>query len=64
MARATGYAPSTIHHIWQAFSLQPPRSTTFELSTDPCFMDKTRDIVGLHVDPAHHAMVLAVNEKS
>ena len=45
MARETGYAPSTIHRIWQAFSLQPHRSETFKLSADPYFVDKTRDIV-------------------
>ena len=64
MARATGYAPSTIHRIWQAFSLQPHRSETFKLSADPYFVDKTRDIVGLYVDPPQHAMVLCVDEKS
>jgi transposase len=47
MARATGYAPSTIHRIWQAFGLQPHRAETFKLSTDPLFVDKVRDIVGL-----------------
>ena len=51
MARETGYAPSTIHRIWQAFSLQPHRSETFKLSADPYFVDKVRDIVGLYVDP-------------
>ena len=55
MARATGYAPSTIHRIWQAFSLQPHRSETFKLSADPYFVDKVRDIVGLYVDPPQHA---------
>ena len=25
MARAVGYAPSTIHRIWRAFGLQPHR---------------------------------------
>ena len=51
MARSTGYAPSTIHRMWQAFSLQPHRSETFKLSADPYFVDKVRDIVGLYVDP-------------
>ena len=37
-ARQTGYAPSTIHRIWQAFSLQPHRSETFKLSADPYFV--------------------------
>ena len=64
MARATGYAPSTIHRIWQAFSLQPHRSETFKLSADPYFVDKVRDIVGLYVDPPQHAMVLCVDETS
>ena len=64
MARATGYAPSTIHRIWQAFSLQPHRSETLKLSADPYFVDKVRDIVGLYVDPPQHSMVLCVDEKS
>ena len=64
MARATGYAPSTIHRIWQAFGLQPHRSETFKLSTDPLFVEKVRDIVGLYVDPPERALVLCVDEKS
>jgi transposase len=47
MARATGYAPSTVHRIWRAFGLQPHRFETFKLSTDPLFVEKVRDIVGL-----------------
>jgi transposase len=64
MARATGYAPSTIHRIWQAFGLQPHRSETFKLSTDPFFVDKVRDIVGLYLAPPERALVLCVDEKS
>lgn len=64
MARATGYAPSTIHRIWQAFGLQPHRSETFKLSTDPMFVEKVRDIVGLYLDPPERALVLSVDEKS
>lgn len=64
MARATGYAPSTIHRIWKAFSLQPHRSETFKLSTDPLFVDKVRDIVGLYLAPPERAVVLCVDEKS
>ena len=43
MARAVGYAPSTIHRIWQAFGLQPHRSETFKLSSDPFFVEKVRE---------------------
>ena len=48
MARASGHAPSTIHRIWRAFGLQPHRSETFKLSSDPFFVEKVRDIVGLY----------------
>jgi transposase len=64
MARATGYAPSTVHRIWRAFGLQPHRSETFKLSTDPLFVEKVRDIVGLYLDPPERAIVLCVDEKS
>jgi len=64
MARAVGYAPSTIHRIWRAFSLQPHRSETFKLSTDPLFVDKIRGIVGLYLCPPERALVLCVDEKS
>jgi transposase len=64
MARASGYAPSTIHRIWQAFGLQPHRSETFKLSSDPFFVEKVRDIVGLYLAPPERALVLCVDEKS
>ena len=55
MARAVGYAPSTIHGIWQAFGLQPHRSEAFKLSNDPFFVEKVRDIVGLYLAPPERA---------
>ena len=64
MAKASGYAPSTIHEVWRAFGLQPHRSETFKLSTDPLFVEKVRDIVGLYLDPPDRAVVLCVDEKS
>lgn len=64
MAKAVGYAPSTIHRIWRAFRLQPHRSETFKLSTDPLFVEKVRDIVGLYLSPPDRALVLCVDEKS
>lgn len=47
MAQASGLSQSTISRIWRAFGLQPHRIETFELSTDPLFVEKVRDIVGL-----------------
>jgi hypothetical protein len=64
MARAAGFAPSTIHRIRKAFNLQPHRTETFKLSTDPLFVEKVRDIVGLYLSPPERALVLYVDEKS
>jgi transposase len=64
MASAVGHAPSTIHRLWQAFGLQPHRSKTFKLSSDPLFVEKVRDIVGLYLAPPERALVLCVDEKS
>ena len=64
MARAVGHAPSTIHRVWRAFGLQPHRTETFKLSTDPLFVEKVRDIVGLYMAPPQRALVLCVDEKS
>jgi hypothetical protein len=53
-----------VHRIWNAFSLAPHRSETFKLSTDPQFVEKVRDIVGLYLAPPERALVLCVDEKS
>jgi transposase len=64
MAREIGHAPSTVHRIWRAFGLQPHRSETFKLSSDPLFVEKVRDIVGLYLSPPERAIVLCIDEKS
>jgi transposase len=64
MARASGVSVSSVQRIWRAFGLQPHRSETFKLSTDPMFIEKVRDVVGLYVAPPEHAIVLCVDEKS
>ena len=64
MARASGISTSSVHRIWRAFSLQPHRSETFKLSTDPLFVEKVRDIVGLYLDPPDRALVLCVDDPS
>lgn len=64
MARASGLSVSTVQRIWRAFGLQPHRMETFKLSTDPNFVAKVRDVVGLYVSPPAHAVVLCVDEKS
>lgn len=64
MAQASGLSQTAVSRIWRAFGLQPHRQETFKLSTDPQFVAKTRDIVGLYLDPPTKAMVLCVDEKS
>ena len=64
MARTSGLSTSTVQRIWRAFGLQPHRSETFKLSTDPDFVAKVRDVVGLYMAPPERALVLCVDEKS
>jgi transposase len=64
MAKESGVSVSSVQRIWRAFGLQPHRMETFKLSTDPDFVAKVRDIVGLYVSPPERAMVLCVDEKS
>ena len=64
MARAMGMSQTAVSRIWRAFGLQPHRQETFKLSSDPFFVEKVRDIVGLYMDPPLKAMVLCVDEKS
>ena len=64
MAKATGYSHMTISRVWRAFGLQPHRSETFKLSSDPLLIEKVRDVVGLYINPPEHAVVLCVDEKS
>ena len=64
MAREMGVTQNAVLRIWRAFGLQPHRQETFKLSTDPMFVEKVRDIVGLYLNPPMKAMVLCVDEKS
>ena len=64
MAKAAGISQSAVLRIWRAHGLQPHRTRSFKLSTDPKFVEKLRDIVGLYVAPPAHALVLSIDEKS
>lgn len=64
IAKETNLSKSTVQRIWQAFNLQPHRQKHFTLSTDPFFVEKVRDIVGLYLNPPDKAMVLCIDEKS
>jgi putative transposase len=64
LAAETGISKSSVHRFLQAFGLQPHRRDSFKLSTDPFFIEKLRDVVGLYLDPPDKALVLCVDEKS
>lgn len=64
MAARCGLSNERVYQIWKTFGLQPHRSQTFQLSTDPLFVEKVRDVVGLYVSPPQNALVLCVDEKS
>ena len=63
MARHLGMGQTMVSRTWRAFGLAPHRSDTFKLSTDPAFVDKVRDVVGLYMNPPDRALVLCVDEK-
>ena len=64
MAAATGMSQSAVSRIWRAFGLKPHQTEAFTLSSDPQFIDKDRDIVGLYLNPPEATVVLCVDEKS
>ena len=64
MAQRFKVSSSTIYRLWRAHNLQPHRVQTFKFSTDPDFVTKLRDVVGLYMNPPTNAIVLSVDEKS
>jgi transposase len=64
MAARSGVSKSTVGRIWRRFELKPHLDDRFKLSTDPQFVDKVVDVVGLYHNPPQKAVVLCVDEKS
>jgi transposase len=64
MAAACGLSPATVQRVWRAFGLRPHRTEGFQLSSDPEFVERVRDIVGLYLSPPDRALVLCVDEKT
>ena len=64
MAARSGLSKSTVGRIWRRFDLKPHLDDGFKLSTDPQFVDKVVDVVGLYHNPPEKAVVLCVDEKS
>lgn len=64
MADHSGLSKSTVGRIWRKFQIKPHLTDTFKLSTDPFFVEKVYDVVGLYFNPPEGAVVLSVDEKS
>lgn len=64
MAKQVGISHNAVARIWKAFGLAPHRAESFQLSNDPLFIEKLRDVVGLYLSPPSNALVLCVDEKS
>jgi hypothetical protein len=64
MAKRSGLSKSTVGRIWRMFELGPHRTDTFKLSTDPLFVEKVYDVVGLYLNPPEAAVVYCVDETS
>src|SRR5437868_8433102 len=64
LARDLGLSQTAVSRIWRAFGLKSHRQESFKLSTDPFFVEKVRDVVGLYLNPPDRAIVLCVDEKS
>jgi putative transposase len=64
LASETGISSTSVHRYFKLFGLQPHRSESFKLSTDPFFIEKLRAVVGLYLSPPENALVLCVDEKS
>lgn len=58
MARTSGLSQSTASRMWRAFGLKPHLVDTWKQSTDPLFVDKVRDVVGVYLGPPEKAIVL------
>jgi transcriptional regulator with XRE-family HTH domain len=64
LAKKAGVSASSVGRIWRAFGLKPWIADTFQLSEDPLFVEKVRDVVGLYINPPERAVVLCVDEKT
>src|SRR4051812_42820173 len=64
MAQAAGMSQTAVGRIWRSFGLKPHLREAFKPSTDPFFVEKVRDLVGLYMSPPERAIVLCVDEKS
>ena len=64
LAKKLGMSQNAVFRIWRTFELKPHIVQYFNISTDPEFTEKTRDVVGLYLNPPDAALVLCLDEKT
>lgn len=64
LGRQLGVQHTIIARAWRDAGLQPHRLERYLRSTDPEFETKAADVIGLYLDPPHHAVVFCVDEKT
>ena len=64
MARYAGTSKYRVETVWKAAKLRPHMVTTFNFSSDPDFIPKLLDIVGLYMRPPVDAIILSLDEKT
>jgi putative transposase len=60
----TGISKTSVQRYLSLVGVRPHRTQSFKLSTDPFFVDKLRDVVGLYLNPPQNALVVCIDEKS
>ena len=64
LAKHLGISKDTVARIWKDHGLQPWKTDTFKVSTDPLFEEKLVDVVGLYMNPPQRAVVFSFDEKT
>ena len=64
LAEEVGLSPTTVHKILVRHRLAPHKVRQFKVSTDPDFVEKTREVIGLYMDPPDRTVVLSIDEKT
>ena len=64
MASEWGFSRESVGRIWRTFGLKPHRTASFQISTDPYYVEKVHDVVGLYMSRPENSLVLSVDEKS
>ena len=64
LAKRTGASQYAVYKILRSCNIKPHKCRKFQVSTDPNFTDKVRDICGLYLNHPEHAVVLSVDEKT